>query len=80
MKIQLREVKYPAQSHTAEKQQGLNLNLGLADTKMFPISLSMQYVSQIGQSVIFFFFFHKRDVLARGKQHKQDRNLFLSHI
>ena len=33
MKIQLREVKYPAQSHTAEKQQGLNLNLGLADTK-----------------------------------------------
>ena len=25
-------------------------------SKMFPISLSMQYVSQIGQSVIFFFF------------------------
>lgn len=33
MKTWLREVKYSAQSHTAKKQQRLNLNLGLMDSK-----------------------------------------------
>ena len=43
MKIQLREVKYPAQGHTAEKQQGLNLNLGLPGTKTCVLTTTSKF-------------------------------------